>query len=228
VAWQQAAELLEEREYEQVAQLLQEQQETVQQTGQMALVILLAAARQICLTCQQFQTERELHQQALEDAGRRESELRKQLASIVRAFLLDAPLDALDANETIGGSSPFLLDEREPETNEPKSLLERLRLRLSREPSTPITEHRLLSTSESAENDENLALPPSIKADSQRSAITDLAKTPKTQEEGEKQPSSAPEEELLDAKPEQTLDASFPKAEELIGADQRILTLMAQ
>ena len=44
MTWQRAAELLEDRQYEQVARLLQEKQEAVQLAGQMNLVILLAAS----------------------------------------------------------------------------------------------------------------------------------------------------------------------------------------
>jgi DNA-binding SARP family transcriptional activator len=86
VTWQRAAELLESREYEQVARLLREQQEAVQRSGQMTLVIMLAAACQLCLTCQQFKRERELHRRAAADAARREQELLGHIQSLLTVF----------------------------------------------------------------------------------------------------------------------------------------------
>ena len=83
MAWRRAAELLEEREYEQVALLIREQQEAVQLSGQMNLVILLAAACQLCLTCRQFRADRELHQLGLDKARRRERESRQQIQAVL-------------------------------------------------------------------------------------------------------------------------------------------------
>jgi DNA-binding SARP family transcriptional activator len=80
---QDAYELLSARRYERVEQLLQEQQEAAQRSGQMAMVVLLAAACQLCLTCRQFHADRELHQLGYEEAARRERESRLQIRAVL-------------------------------------------------------------------------------------------------------------------------------------------------
>jgi DNA-binding SARP family transcriptional activator len=80
---QDAFELLSARRYKHVEQFLQEQQEAAQRSGQMAVVVILAAAYQLCLTCRQFQADRELHQLGLEEAAHRERESRQQLRAVL-------------------------------------------------------------------------------------------------------------------------------------------------
>ena len=71
------------RQYERVEQLLLERQEAAQRNGQMAMVIILAAASQLCLTCKQLHADRELHKLGLEEATRRERETRRQIRAVL-------------------------------------------------------------------------------------------------------------------------------------------------
>ena len=82
-ALQDVFDLLSTRHYKQVEQLLQEQQEAAQQNGQMAMVVILAAACQLCLTCRQYRADSKLHQLSLEEAVRRERESRLQIQAVL-------------------------------------------------------------------------------------------------------------------------------------------------
>ncbi|MGD8805840.1 MAG: hypothetical protein PVH65_08305, partial [Chloroflexota bacterium] len=109
--WDQATELLEDREYEQVARLLREQQEAVQRSGQMSLVVMLAAACQLCLTCQQFRREQEIHERAATEAARREEELLDHIHSLLAIFVKQDDI-AVDSNHAF---SPSKLSVSPPE-----------------------------------------------------------------------------------------------------------------
>jgi DNA-binding SARP family transcriptional activator len=111
VEWDQATELLEDREYEQVARLLREQQEAVQRSGQMSLVVMLAAACQLCLTCQQFRREQEIHERAATEAARREEELLDHIHSLLAIFVKQDDI-AVDSNHAF---SPSKLSVSPPE-----------------------------------------------------------------------------------------------------------------
>ncbi len=78
-----ASELLDTRQYERAAEILQQAQITSKQTGNGILVRILDAARRICLACNQYQIEVESHQQACKEAKQREHELRQQLYAIL-------------------------------------------------------------------------------------------------------------------------------------------------
>ena len=141
--WQQAAESLSKGNYERIEQLLQEQQEAAQQSGQLAMAAFLMAASQICLTCQQLRFERDLHQQALESASQREREIRKQLATIVETLSFNASLDIRALDEALAASTitdSLFREQGEPETDKPKGLLHSIQQHLSPEPSLPVTQ----------------------------------------------------------------------------------------
>ena len=97
--WRTVGELLEARQYEQVAELLQEAQVANEQTGDAVLTHVLAVACRICLACSQCRTEIEWHRRACEEADQREHELRQQLLTI---------LDLAS-----GGESPETVEKRE-------------------------------------------------------------------------------------------------------------------
>jgi DNA-binding SARP family transcriptional activator len=81
--WRLAYELLQAGHYERLAEFLGEAQATSEQMGDASRAQILAAARRISLTCSQYRTETEWHQQAHQAAGQRERELRGQLQAIL-------------------------------------------------------------------------------------------------------------------------------------------------
>jgi DNA-binding SARP family transcriptional activator len=76
-------ELLKAKQYVRIAELLHDAQIVYEQMGNAILGDILAAARQICLTCVQYQAEQEWHQRAREEVGRRECELERLLLTIL-------------------------------------------------------------------------------------------------------------------------------------------------
>ena len=108
--FQDAFELLSDRRYKQVEQLLIEQQEGAQSSGLEVMEIILAAACQLCLTCRQFQTDRAQYQQGLKESKRRERESRVQ----IRAMLtLLSQLTSLDTQAVLKSAEklPTILPE---------------------------------------------------------------------------------------------------------------------
>jgi DNA-binding SARP family transcriptional activator len=181
--WQQAVKQLSNGHYDQFEQLLQAQQEAAQRSGQLAVAAFLVAASQICLTCQQLQFERELHQRALEDASRREHELRKQLVTIVDMLSLNGPMDAGVLDDMTAASTvpaPLVGDQLEPETDKPKSLLQVIQQHLEPAPSLPATHRSNLMRSDSEEQHEESVPLPTIKGDVLERGSKDVPETQET------------------------------------------------
>ena len=131
--WQQAAELLNKGHYERVGQLLQAQQEAAQRSGQLATAVFLAAASQLCLTCLQFQAERELHQLGLDEALRREHELRQQIQGVLSLLSHQGPLETQGDLEAVFNLPPTqsILDGPEEANSEKQpNLLQKIQQRL--------------------------------------------------------------------------------------------------
>ena len=102
--WRVACELLAAGQYERVAQLLGEAQTAHENVGDVGLAQMLAAARGICLACNQVRTEGEWHRQAQQEAGQREGELRQQLQAILDLANGRAPMAEPGLSEP--GTSP--------------------------------------------------------------------------------------------------------------------------
>ncbi|MCI0388270.1 MAG: winged helix-turn-helix domain-containing protein [Acidobacteria bacterium] len=81
--WNQAGELIELGEYEELAELLRQAQIRHEQKGNTLLAELLAATCQICLECTRLRAEMAWHRRAHEEATERESELKQQLYTII-------------------------------------------------------------------------------------------------------------------------------------------------
>ena len=78
-----ATELLRAGQYEHLAELLQEVQSAHDRKGDPIPAQVLVLACRICLACGQSQAEAAWHQQACEEATRREDELRRQLSTLL-------------------------------------------------------------------------------------------------------------------------------------------------
>jgi DNA-binding SARP family transcriptional activator len=81
--WHVVSALLETGLYERVAELLARAQTAGAQTGQAGLTQMLAAAQRICQACGQSRAEAEWHEQAIQEAGQRERDFRRQLQAIL-------------------------------------------------------------------------------------------------------------------------------------------------
>ncbi len=142
---QDAFELLSARRYKRVEQLLHEQQEDALRSGQMAMVVILAAACQLCLTCKQYRADRKLHQLSLDEATRRERELRLQIRSVLTML---SQLTSLETQaEVIGASDlhsirPEIARPEDTETAKPPTLLHKVKQLLGFEPTSPPEEAR--------------------------------------------------------------------------------------
>jgi len=88
---QRFAEFIKVGQYNRIAELLQEAQVTIAQTGNANLANILAAACQISAAYRECQTEKERHQRAFEEVGPRMYELE---------CLLKALLDVVSARES--------------------------------------------------------------------------------------------------------------------------------
>lgn len=127
--WQQAAELLSKGHYQRVGQILQVQQEAARRSGQLATAVFLAAAGQLCLTCLQFQAERELHQLGLNEALRREQELQQQIQAVLTLLSHQAPLETqadLEAAFNLPPTQSFLEGPEEPDSEIQQNLLQKI------------------------------------------------------------------------------------------------------
>jgi DNA-binding SARP family transcriptional activator len=81
--WRTTYKLLNEGQYEQVAEFLGKAQTASERTGDASLAQILAAARRICLACSQSHAETEWHHRAHQEAAQRERELGQQLQAIL-------------------------------------------------------------------------------------------------------------------------------------------------
>jgi DNA-binding SARP family transcriptional activator len=77
------AQLLLVGQYEQAAELLHEMQLNIEHRGDAIAAQVLVLARRLCLACSQSQAETKWHQQACEEANRREQKLRQQLGTLL-------------------------------------------------------------------------------------------------------------------------------------------------
>ena len=138
--FQDAFELLSARRYKQVEQLLLEQQERAQQSGQMAMVIILAAACQLCLTCRQYRADRELHQLGFAEARRRERESRLQIQSVLsmlsRLTSIETQLPVKTSSDLNASRSEISRPE-EKESDKQPAWFRKVKQLLGFEPTTP-------------------------------------------------------------------------------------------
>jgi DNA-binding SARP family transcriptional activator len=84
--WRMACDLLDSGQYEPIARLLHELQETNEQVNHGILEDLLVVAYQICLACHQCAAEKEWHSRASEESRRREDELKQALGRILEVI----------------------------------------------------------------------------------------------------------------------------------------------
>ena len=138
---QDAFELLSARRYKHVEQLLQERQEAAQRSGQMAMVVILAAAYQLCLTCRQFQADRKLHQLGLEEATHRERESRRQIRAVLTMV---SQLTSLETEVEVKTASDLPSTRSEParpeetESDKQPTLIQKVKQLLGFEPTAPV------------------------------------------------------------------------------------------
>jgi DNA-binding SARP family transcriptional activator len=138
--WHEACRLLENRQYEQVAELLQEAQVACEHTNATILRDILMAARRICLACSRCREQKRWLNQAREAADRGERELRQELHDI---FNLLSRGDTSEAGTrraalpAIPTGEPASAARDEPEPEKGLGLLERLK-RLLTWPLTPL------------------------------------------------------------------------------------------
>lgn len=143
--FQDAFELLSARRYKQVEQLLLEQKEGAQQSGQMAMVIILAAACQLCLTCRQYRADRELHQLGFEESRRRERESRLQIQSVLSML---SQLTSIETQLPVKTSSDLhatrseIAGPEEKESDKQPTWLRKAKQLLGFEPTTPLDKSR--------------------------------------------------------------------------------------
>jgi two-component SAPR family response regulator len=81
--WRTACDLLKQAQYDLAAEFLGQQQRESEQAGNVLLADTLAAIRQICLACRQYQAGAEWFWQAYQEASGREDELRQLLSTIL-------------------------------------------------------------------------------------------------------------------------------------------------
>lgn len=94
--WANVSALLNAKEYKNVIDILQQKRAAANRSGDMALVGMLSAALQLCLTCMQYQIDIEERRQSLTRALDRERELRQQIGNILgltEASALPAHMD---------------------------------------------------------------------------------------------------------------------------------------
>ncbi len=104
--WRTAYKLLNEGQYEKVAEFLGKAQNVSERTGDASLVQILAAARRICLACSQSHAETEWHHRAHREAVQREDELRQQLHAILALICAPHPTRTQEQGNGVGISSP--------------------------------------------------------------------------------------------------------------------------
>lgn len=129
--------------YERIEQLLKAHGEAARKSGQLSIALFLEAASQICLACQQLQAEKGLHREALEDVGRRERGLRKQLAATIKTLvsgstLVDGASD--EATPGITGEDAFSPEKHEAEFDTADELVNEISRLLDLIPSRPESE----------------------------------------------------------------------------------------
>ena len=149
--YQDAFDLLSARRYKQVQQLLLKQQEGAQKSGQMAMVIILAAACQLCLTCRQFQADREHHQLGLEESRRRERESSLQIRAVLTMLSQLTSFDTQAILKTTVDLPPTLAEAGYPEDVESEkqpTFVQKVKQLLGFEPTTPLDPSKVGADSE--------------------------------------------------------------------------------
>ena len=136
---QDAFELLSARRYKRVEQLLHEQQEGALQSGQMAMVVILAAACQLCLTCRQYRADRELHRLSLDEATRRERDARLQIQTVLTMLSQLASLQTQTQTTTVPDHVSTRVETARPEKTGDKqpTLMQKVRHLLGFEQAVP-------------------------------------------------------------------------------------------
>ncbi len=99
--WRMAGELLKAGQYERVVELIEEAQLAAQRAGNTTLADILAAAREICLACEQCRAEAQWHWQAHEGAIGRERELRPLLLNMLDLVVAETVRDTVDREEQL-------------------------------------------------------------------------------------------------------------------------------
>ncbi len=99
--WHMAHKLPRAGQYSRVAELIDRAQLAAQRAGNVALADVLAAAREICLACEQSRAEAEWHWQAYEKAIGRERELRPLLLNMLDLVVAETARDAVDGEEQL-------------------------------------------------------------------------------------------------------------------------------
>ena len=145
-----AFELLDDRQYQQVERLLLEQQEAAQRNGQIAMVIILAAACQLCLTCRQFQADRRLHQIGFEEAARRERESRLQIQAVLSMLSQLASLETQEKEKQIpdlpsanSGQVELSIKSGESEPDKQSTLIQKVKQLLGLESASRVGKSRV-------------------------------------------------------------------------------------
>lgn len=127
--WRTACDLLKQAQYELVAEFLGQKQKESEQTGNVLLADTLAAIRQICLACRQYQVGAEWFSQAYQEASGREDELRHLLGAILELVDERSTLEAqarLATSTGIPSIELSLATPRIPESATLRSLWQRL------------------------------------------------------------------------------------------------------
>jgi two-component SAPR family response regulator len=203
--WQQAAELLSEGYYERVGQILQAQQEAAQRSGQLATAVFLAAASQLCLTCLQFRAERKLHQLGLDEASRREQELRQQIQVVLTLLADQSPTDTqadLEAAFNLPTTQSILGEPQESNSGIQPNLLQKIQRLLGFEEASTSEKHETSAEHQYLQAEQEPATP----METDRAIVSpadDQDETPSTsQNQGRDEPASTltqAEKEILQA-----------------------------
>jgi len=138
---QDAFDFLSARRYKHVEQLLQEQQEAAQRSGQMAMVVILAATYQLCLTCRQFRADRKIHQLGLEEAAHRERESRQQIRAVLTMLSQQTSRETQGIVETVSDLPSTRSEPTGPEKTESDNqptLIHKVKQLLGFEPTSPL------------------------------------------------------------------------------------------
>jgi DNA-binding SARP family transcriptional activator len=153
-----ATDLLRAGQYEHLAQLLQQVQLAHDRKGDTIPAQVVVLAQRICLACSQSQAEAAWHQQACEEATRREDELRRQLSTLLdlagEGDLSPGPGECDEIPEApsalLGPPKPGL-----PEPEEPVTLWQRvldvLHRRLGPQPPEEDAQERLRTVAQEPE-----------------------------------------------------------------------------
>lgn len=84
--WRAIVELLGSQQYRQTIKEIGEAEKSFLERGDTPVATMLAAAKELCLTCQQVQAEKRRYDRASAEAGSRENTLRQQLEAIIRSL----------------------------------------------------------------------------------------------------------------------------------------------